>query len=443
LVETAGKVTLGFVRADADYQVGAVEASFDESADMARSTTAVVLRESQAQAVADRWLAEGRIARDTIEFSLPASALAVSPGDVLVVRENDPAELYRVDKVEDAGARVIGAARVEKGVYENGFYAESPRPATWLTSPAPVHVEFLDLPLLTGEEIPHAPFAAFTGGGFSGGVAVYSASEDFGYSLNTTLRKRAVLGETLTDLQSAEPGLWMPGTVDVRIRSGALQSRTAGEVLNGANVGAIRFGTSDWEVFQFQKADLIETNIYRLAMLLRGQAGTDGIVPEIWPRGADFVLIDSAVSQIDLPLSARGLDRHYRVGPAAFAYDNASYVHSVEAFRAIGLRPYAPAHLDATSVEGDIALRWVRRTRIDGDSWQGNEVPLGEASERYHVQFISNGVVIRERTVATTAAVYTAAERDADGVTGALEFAVAQVSEQFGPGPYRRIKFDG
>lgn len=225
---------------------------------------------------------------------------------------------------------------------------------------------------------------------------MYSAPEAHGYGLIGTLRKRATMGETLVPLPRAEAGLWMPISLDVKLRRGALQSRSGSEVLNGANVAAIRYGSADWEIVQFQDAELIGPNTYRLTSLLRGQAGTDGIMPDVWPIGSDFVLIDAAVTQVDLPLSARGLERHYRVGPAARAYDHPSFKHFVEEFSAVGLRPYAPAHLAAQSKADDIVLTWTRRTRIDGDNWQGDEVPLGEASERYRAQVWNGGVLIRE-----------------------------------------------
>ncbi|PZQ51636.1 MAG: host specificity protein [Rhodovulum sulfidophilum] len=441
LAETASRVGLSFIRADSDYQAGAVEAAIDGLGETAQSSTAVVLRESQARAVAERWLAESTIARDGIEFTLPPSALALSSGDVL--RLDDGGEFYRVDKVEALGSRAIGGVRVERGVYESFRCADVGRSVRGPAIPLPIHVEFLDLPLLTGEEVPHAPYVAFVGGDFAGGAAIYSAPEDRGYRLNTTLKRRAVLGETLTALPRAEPGLWMPATLEIRLRRGVLQSRRASEVLGGANVAAVRFGDADWEILQFEKAELVD-GIYRIGNLLRGQAGTDGVLPAVWPIGSDFILIDSAVAQLDLPLSARGLERHYRYGPASRAYDHASYRHSAETFNAAGLRPYAPAHLEARRREdGAIVLRWIRRTRLDGDSWQGADVPLGEGTEAYSVRILGGGQLLREFTVPSAAATYASEDQDLDGAEGAITFAVAQISEQFGPGPYTRITFNG
>ncbi len=442
--ETTGRVTLSFVRGDDDYQAGAVEASWGGGQGVSQSETAIVLRVAQAQAIVDRWLAEGSVGRDTIEFALPPSAAAAQPGDVLRFGgDRNNGALYRIDKIDDSGSRLISAIRVERGACSLGVYADSSSTAPKVNVSTPIYAELLDLPLLTGDETAHAPWAACIGGP-SGGVAIYSASEDFGYSLNRILHKQAIFGETKTPLRRAAPGLWMPASLDVRLRRGALQSRSTLEILNGANVAAIRAADADWEVFQFQFADLIDTRSYRLSGLLRGQAGTDGIMPDMWPEGSDFVLLDSALMQLELPLSARGLERHHRIGPAARSYDHRDYRHFTYAAQATGLRPYVPAHLAADRLaNGDIRVGWVRRTRIDGDSWQGEEVPLGEEYERYAVRITSGGTPIREVEVSTTELVYRTEEQVEDGVNCALAFEVAQVSAQFGRGPFGRIAFHG
>ena len=87
-------------------------------------------------------------------------------------------------------------------------------------------------------------------------------------------------------------------------------------------------------------------------------------------------------SGADLAAAERGLDRHYRIGAAHLPFDDASYVHAVFAGQGVGLRPYAPVHLQAVA-DGDVAVSWVRRTRVEGDVWLSYEVPLGEDREAF------------------------------------------------------------
>jgi hypothetical protein len=176
-----------------------------------------------------------------------------------------------------------------------------------------------------------------------------------------------------------------------------------------------------------------------LSLRLRGQAGTDAVLPAAWPAGSTVVLLDGRPRQIELPLAARGLARNYRVGVAARGVDDPDAVALSAAFDGIGLRPYAPVHLRVAQAGGDTTLTWVRRTRIDGDSWASAEVPLGEEREAWLVRVVFADSVRREAEVAAQSFVYTAGMKVADGVTGAYALAVAQLSDRFGPGPFRQI----
>ncbi|MEY8839125.1 host specificity protein, partial [Cribrihabitans sp. XS_ASV171] len=225
--------------------------------------------------------------------------------------------------------------------------------------------------------------------------------------------------------------------LQVRLTAGALEARTAEAVLNGANLAAIGDGSSgNWELFQFREAELIGNRTYLLRGRLRGQAGTDALMPEAWPAGSVFVLIDERLTQIDLPSSQRRMARHFRIGPSKRGYDDPSYRHLVEAFEGHGLRPFAPVHLQAQKAGGEIRLDWIRRTRIDGDDWSLPEVPLGEESERYLLRVVQEGAVLREEEVSIPQWVYSAAMQAEDGVFGLVELRVAQVSARYGAGPF-------
>ena len=70
-------------------------------------------------------------------------------------------------------------------------------------------------------------------------------------------------------------------------------------------------------------------------------------------------------------------------------------------------------------------------------------MPLGEDAEAYVVRVSSGGAVLRELTVGTPRAIYSAAEQAEDGVAAPIVFEVAQISVRFGPGPFERIEFHG
>jgi hypothetical protein len=225
--------------------------------------------------------------------------------------------------------------------------------------------------------------------------------------------------------------------------TGSLSSASMEDVLNGANAAAVGDGSgANWEVIQFANATLVGEDLWDISLRLRGQAGSDGIMPDDWPIGSLFVLLDGRPEQIDLPLSARGLERHYRVGPAGKSYDHPVYAHVAIAFDGVGLRPYAPAHLRAPKAGPDRQISWIRRTRIDGDSWQGTEVPLGEDSEAYLLRIRDAGGLKREVELSTPAFTYSDAMQVSDAVTLPYTIEIAQVSARFGYGPFARIEIN-
>jgi hypothetical protein len=435
----AGRVRLSFVEADGGYETRAAEAVFpdDASEAVAASELPLVLTQGEGRMICERWLAESRVARDRARFALPPSRLSTGAGDVVTLDMPGGPGAFRIDHVEEAGVQILEAVRIEPRIYEPSDTLDlGVRPRRHVP-PVPVLPLFLDLPLIRGDEVPHAPHLAVTAKPWPGSVAVYSAAADAGYALSKVVTAPATVGETETPLARARAGVIDRGpALRLKLTSGTLASAPLAAVLNGANLAAIGDGgTENWELFQFTGAELVAPDTWEITGRLRGQAGSDAVMPEVWPAGSVVVMLDGQVGQIDLPAAARGLERHFRIGPALRPMDDATYRHEVRAFAGIGLRPLAPVHLRAVEVGGDLAVGWVRRTRIDGDTWQAVEVPLGEEAESYLVRVAMGGVTIRETTVSVQDWSYTAAMRAADGAAEAL--GVAQVSARFGPGPFR------
>ncbi len=442
--ETAGRVRVNFVDASADYATRASEAIFPGEVSRGASQTdlAMSLLPWEGQAMAERWLAEARVARDTAKFALPMSMADVEPGTVVQIEGDDA--VYRVDRIEDRGARVSEVVRIETGLFEPSDEVEAPSTVKAFVPPVPVAPFFMDLPLLTGDELPHAPHIAIAAQPWPGSVAVYGSDEDSDYTLDHLVGAPSIVGQTETVLPRAAPGLYDRGA-PLRVRfsaSDGLSSVSEAQLLRGANIAAIGSGDpATWEVFQFQTADLVSPGVYELSGRLRGQAGSEPEIPDVWPMGSYVVILNASVEQIGLPSSGRGLIRHFRTGPALRGYDDSSYTYAAYAFEGRGLRPLSPAHLRGVKdAAGDLYLSWQRRTRIEGDSWDLTDVPLGETSEAYLVRVQDDqGAVLREVTLSTPSWIYPAGLRAVDGVSGAYAISVAQVSDRFGPGSFKRI----
>jgi hypothetical protein len=443
--ELSGRLRLSHVEAGSDYATATAEASLADAQGNTASDSEfpMSLTRAEGRAIAERWLAESVVSRDTARFALPPSLGDLGPGDVIRMDDGraEP-KRWRIDRVERAGAVTVDAVRVEPGVYRQAATNEDDGFVGRYNPPLPVWSLFLDLPLLKGDEQPHAPFLAATAKPWPGSVVAYSSIEETGgFELNTTLLRRAFVGRTETPLHRARPGVIDRGApLRIRLKDASLRSVGLKALLAGGNALAIGDGSlENWEVIQFSKAVPVDKDLWDIGDRLRGQAGTDGIMPEVWPKGSVVVMLDGAAQQVALPPSARGQERFWRIGPARRAFDDPSYRALMTQARGIGLRPYAPCHLRAQGR----ALSWIRRSRVEGDGWDGAEIPLGEVRERYRVRILRDGVVLHEADVSVPE--YTVPEQVWNDAAsgGAFVAAVAQLSDQFGPGPFVRRIFNG
>lgn len=437
-IEVAGRVRVGFVESDADYEVRTTEAIFpdDRGQTSSASELPLVLTSAEGQRIAERWLSEARVARDSARFTLPPSLMNVGAGDVVRLPDENGDGLFRIDQVEQTDRQMLEAVRIEPAIYEPQDVTEKTFNLRSFVAPVPVELMLMDLPLMNGDEDPIAPYVAATGVPWPGSVALYSAAQDSDYDVNRLLTSASTIGVTQTALPSACAGLYDHGpAVRVQLVRGSLQAVSQDQVLSGANLAAIGDGTADnWEIFQFSDCELVDENTYELGTRLRGQAGSNGIMPQEWPEGSMFVLLNAVPEQIDLASSARGVTQHYRYGPGTRPISDASYQYRTEAFQGIGLRPYSVAHLTATPNGGATDVTWIRRARVGGDSWDGDEVPLSETFERYRVRVFKDDVEVRQVTVNASEWSYTAVMKTADGA-GETRITVTQLSEIFGEGP--------
>ncbi len=441
--ELAGRVRLRFVETDGNFDVLSEEAILADDATHAVSASElpIALTRPEGRQVAERWLTEARVARDTVRLALPPSKIGIGAGDVVEVAadQSEGSGLYRVDRVEYGPMQLLEAVRIEPEVYTPSEISDELASVKEFVPPVPLTSAFLDLPLMTGDEVAHAPHVAVTGTPWPGSVAVYQSPTEADFALNSIVAARSNIGFSQTELVAARTGIVDRGdALEVQMMSGTLSSIDDAALLNGGNLVAIGDGSPNgWELLQFRDAELLAPGRYLLSHRLRGQLGTDALMPESWPVGSWVVMMDGFPTQIDLRTNLRRIAQTFRIGPALRALDDPSYEQVVHAFDGNGLRPYAPVHLSVTWDGEDVQIDWIRRTRIDGDSWDLSEVPLGEESELYTVRVTNSGALVREVTVNSPSWVYPGGLRAQDGLSGVFDVSVAQNSARFGTGPFR------
>ncbi len=435
---------LGFIDEQKDFAPAAVEAR-DPGARPAReigTEIAAVIPEAEAQGRARSILADAWVMRERLTLTLPPSALAVEPGDTLIVNALSPdhADIdrrYRVTDIEDATDRQTELVRLSPAVYN------APTNATVFTPPADVPVfappvwTLFELPLLRDGDDPAAPWFAAFADPWPGGVALYRQAGARSPSLVGTAPARAVMGRLQSELPSGAAGRWDRRHVDLRLSFGTLSSRSEDDVFAGRNALAVESNNGQWEVLQFQSAELQSNGHWRLSGLLRGQAGSEREAQSGARLHARAVLLSAAVTQAAFSTDLRNLAFDWQAGPQQEIPGTANFSKKNLTFVARGLLPLAPVHLRAEKIGDDIQLSWIRRTRLNGDSWEG-EVPLHEAREQYVLRIFDGDSERRSVETSEPQYLYTAADFQHDfgnaGPNAIMSLSVAQISDVVGEG---------
>jgi hypothetical protein len=270
---------------------------------------------------------------------------------------------------------------------------------------------------------------------------VFRAPETGCFVLTARVTSPATAGLTTLALPPGVHGRIDPASsLSIKLDRGILTSATVLAMHGGANTAGIEIRLGVWEIVQFQTATLVAPQTYQLTNMLRGLRGTEHAL--IVPTNARFVLLDDAVRSLAIADSDIGLALYWRAGPARKDIGDVAYTTTQQRFTGKGLAPLSPVHIKiAHNATGDIVFNWTRRTRINGDSWETTDVPLGETTESYTLDVLDLGAVKRTITSFTPSALYTTADQLADFGTpqSSLTIRLAQVSPTYGRGTSRTL----
>ncbi len=400
------------------------------------------LDEGAARGLAQALLYQAVAEREQVAMVLPPSALALDPGDVISLSLDGRATDYRLTRLGLEAGRPASGLRADSGVFAYRDGAGSARAPSPPTTAGVGLLQILDLPLLAPEATAHAPYLAAYTQPWSP-VAVLRGRAGGPVEEDAVLGARSVIGRLAADLHSGPCGRWDRVTaLHVEVPPGAeLASAPERAVLDGANAAAVLTPSGEWEVLQWASAALLAPGRYRLTGLLRGQLGTEFARGSPTPAGAPFVVLTEALVQSRLPLAERGLPVSFRWGPLGEPPDAPSYTGADLVVRGVGLRPYAPVQARLLRQDnGDLLLTWIRRTRLNGDAWEQDEVPLAEEREAYAVEILNGSALQRSREVTEPRLTYTAAEQATDfgAPVTRLSVAIHQLSAAYGRGPALR-----
>lgn len=400
----------------------------------------VIADASVIDAIADRMLARAWAHGRLLRLSLPGRYADLAPGDVFAFASK-PSERWLATRTDLADALSVEATPVQRrpaNTRRPHLPAQRPQ-ALGDTAGVPDTV-LLDLPLSAGA----APEDRFMLAAWSSPPrlqAVYVSPEASGFEYRTQALSNAVIGALVAPLAG-----WFSGrfdhanAIELSVPTGEFESVTRTAIFAGRNMLAVESANGGWEVIQFLNAEEISAGNWRLTGLLRGQGGTEDAMAAGAIAGARVVLLNEAVVPAGLKAGEIGLALNLRIGVAGRPFTD-RYFETVEATGGLrALTPLAPVHLKARSLDdGGIALSWIRRTRVDGDSWLATEVPLGEDEERYAVRIYEGETLVFSAAATEQALTLDAATVTALGIGASVDFEVAQISRAVGEGiPARR-----
>jgi hypothetical protein len=441
-MELPDAAELSFVEPFQDYQTSVARTELPEAD--AGGTRAISIaggmEDGSAAAVLEDWLRRKHLARDTVSFSVPATEVDIAPGALVTVTGARGA--FLVTDVEEGLARKVHARRVARST-----------PAPWrasrqtrLVSPPIIagapYVELLDLPTMPGSP-DQFRVAAYAKPWRT--QMVYMSPEEQGFVHSATVSSPSTMGALIEPLGAGPSGRVHNGSqIEVALYSGELSSTSAMQMLNGANLAAVRADNGVWEVVQFADAEETAPGRWRLSKLLRGQFGTEDAASVGASAGASFVLLNSAVAKTGLMSELAGLSLNWKVGPSAHSLADPVFVGINAAGGMRSRLPLSPVHLRLKHQEDGATLRWIRRGRVDADSWLTEDIPLGEEFERYRIEVSPvGGAVVRTVEVDRAEWEYPAGDMAADFPTRpvAVTVSVRQISAVAGAGLAARSDF--
>lgn len=397
-----------------------------------------VLEKGQGQALLADWMRRVWCERETVTFAVAAQTADIVPGAIVRLPSLAGGSEFLVTGIEEGLVRKVAARQIVRSVpapWQSSRIEAKPMAAQLVGLP---HVEFLDLPAPSGG-LPQDQFKVAVWQKPWKSQLVFVSPEETGFVQRASVSRPADVGRLVEALAPGFEGrVDQVGSLLVELFDAEVASVSSLQYLNGANAAAIRSTAGVWEIVQFRTAEEIAPDVWRLGDLLRGQLGTNDAMMAGAAAGASFVMLDDAVQAGGLLASEIGLPLNWRVGPVGTDFSSASFVTQSATGGLRAQLPLSPVHLRATlRTNGDLSISWIRRGRIDADSWSASEIPLGEEREEYQIEIARpNGVAIRTVTVLEPRWLYpaTSIASDLGSAAGEIDVTVRQLSVAVGWG---------
>lgn len=436
--ELPREISFAYTDGAADYRRAAVTSRrlVGGSNRSRRSDFAIVTNDAAATRRSEIWLQDLWAGRESAEFALGTKHLALTPGDVVALTISSRRRLVEINSLVDTQSRQVRARSIDPEVFSVPLSLPKRRTAAVPAAVGPVRFEVLDLPTLELSQPPILTRLAVFADPWPGAVNIWRSLDGASFDKVAVALAPSIMGETLDPLPRGPTSRWDRATeFRVRLYGGGLTSVSDANVLESANAAAVQTADGVWEILQFANAELVDERTFRLSRLLRGQAGSEYAIADLLPPGAPFVLLDDHLVPIARGLGVLARPMNLRIAPGGRSHSDPVAVPVTVTPRATALEPLSPVAVTATRDIDGIHIRWIRRARVNSDSW-AIEPPLGEDSEVYVVEILSGTTVVRRRETTGPSIVYASADEIADfgAPLTSLHVRITQISGQVGPG---------
>ena len=402
----------------------------------ALSDQALVLTRAEAQKWADHWLQDRSVAIETVEFQLGLLGQGLEVGDLVSVPVGAITRIFLITSVQEGVVRRFRARAVDP-VMRTAPPAVMPVPEARPPLVAgPPWVEIFDLPIASGKPETLQAIAACADP-WPGSLTVWQSVDGKSYTPSTVIGASARMGRTLSALPAGPLWVWdQVNSLTFTLAGGVLTSPGDLQALSGQPMLLLKTEDGQCEVISYAQADLIGVDTWRVSRLVRGLGGTEKQARAGLPAGALVVVLDGAVQPLLQGSSHVGETWFWRIAPSdADPYGSLSIARTTTS-SAEALLPLEPVGLAATRRSDGIAISWIRRARLDADSWSESDLALDEPMEAYRVSIFKNGVVIRQIDTDRPSCLYVAADELHDFATQqtVLSLSVQQISGTVGAG---------
>ncbi|WP_341807882.1 phage tail protein [Wolbachia endosymbiont (group E) of Neria commutata] len=260
-LDLSNKVNIVYFNRNFNYPIDVKYAELPKQGTAAGVEIPLIMEEGQAQNIAEVLLYSAWQERNIYNFKLPIKYAWLAPSNIVKIVDGEKKHTMRIVKTKFESMSIqVSAVGYDHSIYKLSFpSAKSLR----LKEYPPHHIsktniEIIDLPhikdntinfTLNGEE-----------DGWKGAV-LFISSDDKDYKPIANVNKQSTYGY-IVEFTDEE--------LTVLLRSGELFNMSP---ISGSNL--LLIGT---EVIQFQSAELVDKNKYKLGKITRGQKGTKNII---------------------------------------------------------------------------------------------------------------------------------------------------------------------